>query len=103
MSVKDGLFEYVGNHEPIGVKFNKKLDLKGNYVCPSFFDSHIHLLSYSKTLFELNLSGIQSIEGIEKILRSFKPKGRIIYGFGWDDEKWKIKPDKGDLKVLFDI
>jgi len=101
MSVKDGVFEYVGNYKPTGINFNREVDLKGNFVFPGFFDSHIHLLSYSRTLFELNLSGVQSMEEVKKILKNFKPKGKAIYGFGWDDEKWKVKPDKRILDEIF--
>lgn len=101
MSVKDGIIDYIGDYEPIGVKFDKKIDLHGSFIIPGFFDSHIHLLSYSKTLFELNLAGIESVSKLEEVLKNFKSKENIIHGFGWDDEKWEKKPDRKILDKFF--
>jgi predicted amidohydrolase YtcJ len=92
---------YIGD-EDLNIPFKvEKIDLKGKYVFPSFFDSHLHLSLFSKSLFEINLSGLNDFDAVLKKLRESEIREEVIFGFGWDDEKWKIKPNKNYLDEIF--
>ncbi|MGC9088808.1 MAG: amidohydrolase [Caldisericia bacterium] len=99
--VDDGKVIFIGNEElTIGERF-EKIDLKNSFVLPGFFDSHLHLYLFSKSLFELNLSNIDNFDDILKKLKEYNVDSDIVYGFGWDDEKWNVKPDKKFLDKIF--
>ncbi|HPC57049.1 MAG TPA: amidohydrolase [Caldisericia bacterium] len=97
----DGKIVYIGNEDIVLHEKYEKINLKKSYLTPGFFDSHLHLYLYSKSLFELNLSNIDNFNDLIIKLRDYKIKDNIIYGFGWDDEKWRVKPNKKFLDKIF--
>lgn len=49
--VEDGRFAKVGsNREARQWEADRRIDLKGRFVCPGFNDSHMHLLNYGQSL-----------------------------------------------------
>ncbi|MCX8094839.1 MAG: amidohydrolase [Caldisericia bacterium] len=93
---------YLGDENDLTLPFKKELiDLKGNFVLPSFFDSHIHLGLFSKSLFEINLTNLDNFDLVIKKLKEKDTKENVIFGFGWDDEKWEVKPNKKYLDEIF--
>ncbi len=99
--VDDGKIIYIGDEDIVLQEKYEKINLKKSYLTPGFFDSHLHLYFYSKSLFELNLSNIDNFNDLIIKLRDYKIKDNIIYGFGWDDEKWRVKPNKKFLDKIF--
>jgi len=62
-----------------------RLNAKGNWLLPSFFDAHIHLSEYGLRLERLNLNGKSLHEVLDLIRKKVKetPKGEWILGGGW--------------------
>lgn len=99
--VDDGKIIYIGDEDIVLQEKYEKINLKKSYLTPSFFDSHLHLYLYSKSLFELNLSNIDNFDDVLRKLKEYTIDGDIIWGFGWDDEKWNCKPNKKFLDEIF--
>lgn len=99
--VEEGKIIYVGDDDITIPEKHEKIDLKKSFVLPGFFDSHLHLNLYSRSLFELNLSNINSFNEVIKKFKEFKINSKIVFGFGWDDEKWETKPNKKILDEIF--
>ncbi|MDI6860818.1 MAG: amidohydrolase [Caldisericia bacterium] len=100
--VYDDKILYLGDEDNLNYPYKKeKIDLKGDFIFPTFFDSHLHLGLFSKSLYEINLSNIDNFDLVLKKLKESNKKEDIIFGFGWDDEKWKIKPHKKFLDEIF--
>nr|3IGH_X Chain X, UNCHARACTERIZED METAL-DEPENDENT HYDROLASE [Pyrococcus horikoshii] len=74
------------------------VDLKGKYVMPAFFDSHLHLDELGMSLEMVDLRGAKSIE--ELIQRLKRGKGRIIFGFGWDQDELGEWPTRKELNAI---
>lgn len=93
---------YLGDEEDLITPFKKeKIDLKGDFVFPGFFDSHLHLGLYSKSLYEINLSNLDNFDLVLKTLKESDKNEDTFFGFGWDDEKWSVKPHKKFLDDIF--
>jgi len=107
--VKDNKFAYVGTES--GAKnFLKnqnfiEMDLKGHFVMPGFNDSHMHFLYFAKSLKNINLTGVRSIEEIkgrikENLERREPCDDSWIEGEGWNQDFFieeKRFPNKFDL------
>ena len=107
--VKDNKFAYVGTES--GAKnFLKnqnfiEVDLKGHFVMPVFNDSHMHFLYFAKSLKNINLTGVRSIEEIkgrikENLERREPCDDSWIEGEGWNQDFFieeKRFPNKFDL------
>ncbi|AAL80970.1 amidohydrolase [Pyrococcus furiosus DSM 3638] len=74
------------------------IDLKGKFVMPAFFDSHLHLDELGMSLEMVDLRGVKSME--ELVERVKKGRGRIIFGFGWDQDELGRWPTREDLDVI---
>ncbi|MDD2397442.1 MAG: amidohydrolase [Tissierellia bacterium] len=107
--VKDNKFAYVGTES--GAKnFLKnqnfiEMDLKGHFVMPGFNDSHMHFLYFAKSLKNINLTGVRSIEEIkgrikENLERREPCDDSWVEGEGWNQDFFieeKRFPNKFDL------
>jgi len=63
------------------------VDAAGGTVAPGFNDSHVHFLSGSQSLQELDLGGAQTLEEVQRRIREFAaahPAARWIRGRGWN-------------------
>ena len=69
-----------------------KIDLKNKVLLPGFIDCHTHFVNYAFSKRYINLSGLDSEEGIKKKLLDFKKKltekQEWIHGSGWDKNLW---------------
>ncbi|MFA4640598.1 amidohydrolase [Pyrococcus kukulkanii] len=74
------------------------VDLKGKFVMPAFFDSHLHLDELGMSLEMVNLRGVTSIEELVNRLKA--SNARIIFGFGWDQDELGRWPTRGDLDAI---
>lgn len=63
------------------------VDAKGAAVVPGFNDSHVHFLSGAQSLQELDLSGAQTLEDVQRRIREFaaaNQQATWIRGRGWN-------------------
>lgn len=63
------------------------VDALGGTVVPGFNDSHVHFLSGSQSLHELDLSGARTLEDVQQRIRDFaarNPSVPWIRGRGWN-------------------
>lgn len=63
------------------------VDAKGATVVPGFNDSHVHFLSGAQSLQELDLSGAQTLQDVQRRIREFaaaNPQATWIRGRGWN-------------------
>ncbi|OGO76684.1 MAG: hypothetical protein A2Y23_10835 [Clostridiales bacterium GWB2_37_7] len=66
------------------------IDLEGRVVVPSFWESHLHIVDGLRSLEELNLRSISSLEELEKAIASYVDRIGVnewVIGHGWDEEK----------------
>jgi predicted amidohydrolase YtcJ len=83
-------------------KTTKIVDLRGKTLVPGFTDTHVHMADFGLSLSRINLRGITSIKGMQKLLQekvNKSPKGKWILGRGWDQECFREKryPTRWDL------
>jgi predicted amidohydrolase YtcJ len=75
-------------------KHTKIIDAGGKPVVPGFCDSHMHPLLYGHFAGGVHLMNVKSIpEFMEKVKEKVKetPKGKMILGFGWNQENMEEK------------
>lgn len=83
-------------------KASAVIDLKGKTVVPGFIEGHGHLISYGRSLLDLNLLGTKSkkeiADKLKNYIKNFK-KGEWIKGNSWDQNDWKNKewPTSADI------
>ena len=83
-------------------KNTKIVDLKGRTVTPGFIDAHVHISGFGRSLTTIDLRGVNSIKEMQQKLEEQAqktPRGKWIFGHGWDQERFKEKryPTKQDL------
>ncbi len=72
----------------------KTINLQGNVMFPGFADSHMHLTGLGRSLEELQLTGVRTVEEITAMVEGKTrelPKGKWIFGRGWDQTLWPGK------------
>ena len=107
--VEGNKFVYVGTQsgarDYLKAQNFDEVDLKSLFVMPGFNDSHMHFLYYSKSMQNINLTGVGSIEEIkerikEKLnLREYNDNS-WLEGEGWNNDYFideKRFPNKFDL------
>ena len=88
-AVEDGKFIQVGSNEEIlSQTAGETVDLKGNFVCAGFNDSHMHLLNYGQVLSIARLADhTSSLEEMLSCLQETPPgRGGWILGRGWNQD-----------------
>ena len=105
--VEEGLFTFVGSSAHALAQKNDEdriIDLNSAFICPGFNDSHMHLLSYGRTLMNARLD--QHTGSLDELLRYLKeftesqPGTGWIMGRGWNQDYFtdaKRMPDRHDL------
>ncbi|MEE9466647.1 MAG: amidohydrolase, partial [Candidatus Neomarinimicrobiota bacterium] len=105
LAIVDGRILAVGRDDEIqrlaGLT-TKRIDLKGAVVLPGLTDSHFHLVSFGRSLNELQLAGTKSAEEITRLVAAQArdlPPGTWITGRGWDQNDWEVTnfPTRGTL------
>ena len=78
----------------VGAK-TQVIDLRGRLVVPGFVEGHAHFTSIGLAKLNLDLTTARSWDEIVRMVadaaRRAKP-GEWIYGRGWHQEKWAVKP-----------
>lgn len=107
-AVQAGKFVAVGSREEIlsSYQSDNKIDAKGKFVYPGFYDAHCHFYGYGSNLLKrADLAGTPSPEDVILRLkkhRELNPSG-WLEGRGWDQNDWPAKdfPDKHLLDEAF--
>jgi len=91
--VEDGHFIFCGsNHEAEKNEYDEKTDLKGQFVCAGFNDSHLHLLNLGQSLMSARLAEhTDSLRGMMNYVREFRKShdyssGQWLTGRGWNQD-----------------
>ncbi|MBQ1512353.1 MAG: amidohydrolase family protein, partial [Erysipelotrichaceae bacterium] len=107
--VEDGRYAEVGNEELNGMSCDAAVDLKGQFVCAAFNDSHMHLLGYGSSLKMADLARhTDSLQGMLEYLREYTAAqdlrpGQWIRGRGWNQDYFsdvQRMPDRHDLDTV---
>ena len=64
----------------------------GEFVCPAFIDSHVHLLLGGRALSHAHLAGVSSREEFERVIRAKHeslPNDVWLEASGWDQGNWQ--------------
>ena len=90
--VEDGIITHVGENDALlALPFDEKIDLQGDFVCPGFNDSHMHLLNLGNTMQMCPLGEVRSLEELLGCLRTFKEEKQFsrhqwLLGRGWNQD-----------------
>lgn len=104
--VEDGRFVFAGTDaEAQALQVDQTVDLQGNFVCPGFIDSHMHLLGLGQTLSIAMLHlHTGSMEEMLACLAATQPgRGGWILGRGWNQDLFRDvqrMPDRHDLDLV---
>lgn len=108
LAVKDGKILAIGKNDEIMQAYSSDsmIDAKGQAVYPGFIDAHAHFVSYSNSLFQVDLYDCKSVEEMVDRVKAFvnKHPGQLwITGRGWDQNKFPGKkfPDNTLINQLF--
>jgi hypothetical protein len=93
IAIREGRIVAIGSMAELGQlsAIARRIDAGGRAIIPGLIDSHIHFLSYSRSLSKVNLDGVRSKEeALAKVAekaRETEP-GRWILGGGWNNNLW---------------
>ncbi len=94
VAVEDGIIRDIGSNgeiKPLARRGFKVCDLKKRCVIPGIIDSHLHLLALGNLFKRADLDGVDSLDGIAKILKKAALKlkrGQWLLGRGWNKNLW---------------
>ncbi len=83
----------------VDIQATKIIDLEGRLAVPGFNDAHIHFQGFGKSLMQVDLNGVTTLEEMQRRVKEKVDEvddGVWIYGRGWDHEilpgkKWPTK------------
>ena len=76
------------------------VDARGATVTPGITDSHLHLVSWARSLAELEIDPAWSLARVLEAARAFAashPAQRVLVGRGWAGDGWERGPDREAL------
>ena len=94
-TVENGQFGMTGSNDEILSSLSDtdlRIDLKGAFVCAGFNDSHMHLLSFGKSLYSAQLAAhTDSLAGMLDYMREYLKdnpprEGQWVLGRGWNQD-----------------
>ena len=112
--VEDGYFTAVGTDREILCLLDpedEKTDLMGSFICSGFNDSHMHLLNFGQSLYNVGLAEhTSSLEAVldrlkKRLLEDPPENGRWLLGRGWNQDYFTDTdrmPDRYDLDRVSD-
>ena len=95
--------EIGGNNPPVDIFAKNSKDCGGRRIFPGFHDAHIHLYWFSKCLSQLDLSGCDSVEDLQKRLKKYAdghPEMNGIVGQKMDQDALGRYPTKEELDAV---
>lgn len=104
--IKDGRFVFVGSQAEAAAAYPdaRRVNLHGQFVCPGFNDSHMHLLELGCVLMQAQLAPhTASLSGVLNALAAFAdahPQEAWILGRGWNQDDFTDTnryPNRDDL------
>jgi predicted amidohydrolase YtcJ len=111
MAIRDGKVRCVGKIDFVLLECGgndpsaETIQLRGKFVMPGFNDAHVHLGSAGADMLSVRLSGVASIEELQKRIADAvaqHKEGEWITGSGWDHTLWADKkfPNKQELDAV---
>lgn len=84
------------------------IDLNGNTLMPSFIDAHSHIFALAKSLMQISIDGLTSIEEIKNCLDKYKKENQtdewiIVNGYDNNILKNREHITKQELDEIFQI
>ena len=106
IAIKDGKIVATGSSSDLlKMDATEKVDLKGQFVYPGFYDAHCHFYGYGVDLKKTWLIGTTSFDAIIDTLVKYQDRRFMgwVFGRGWDQNDWTDKsyPNKSKLDSLF--
>ena len=110
--VENGAFMQTGKNEAILVALSegdRRVNLRGRFVCPGFNDSHMHLLGFGNMLRTAQLAAHSgSLAELTAYMRSYLAQhppgeGQWLLGRGWNQDCFsdvRRMPDRYDLDAV---
>lgn len=95
VAIKGDRIIKVGTNREISKLITEKtqvLTLQGKTVVPGLIDTHIHLADFGRCLLWLDLTNVDSIHELQRLLKAKAeqtPCGRWIIGRGWNENRFK--------------
>ncbi|MDN5709644.1 MAG: amidohydrolase [Planococcus sp. (in: firmicutes)] len=92
--VSDDCIEKTGSYEELRQLADKEIDLAGRTMYPGLVDSHLHLIQHGEKLMRVDLSKIESSDGMkEQLIRSTEGHSgdEWFIGEGWNENNF---PDR---------
>lgn len=82
------------------------IDLNGNILMPAFIDAHSHIFALAKSLMQISIDGLTSIEEIKNSLKEYKNESRtnewiIVNGYDNNILKNRQHITKNELDEIF--
>lgn len=107
-AVNNGVIVELGDSQDLLNKYDakEKLDVKGKFIYPGFYDAHAHFFMLAEGMDEVNLVGSKSFDEVLERLKAYasaNPDKKWIIGNGWDQNLWEVKdfPTKDSLDKYF--
>ena len=106
IAIKDGKIIATGSSSDLlKMDATEKIDLKGQFMYPGFYDAHCHFYGYGVDLKKTWLIGTNSFDEIVDTLVKYKDRRFMgwVFARGWDQNDWTDKsfPVKDKLDSLF--
>ena len=107
--VEAGRFVFVGSHKEALSRYPQaqQIDLRGQFVCPGFNDSHMHLLNLGNMLTQAQLSPVtRTLAGVLRTLGEYVSQHTDdpwILGRGWNHDYFEDAnryPNRDDLDAV---
>jgi predicted amidohydrolase YtcJ len=101
-----GANSYIADMCPSGTK---KIDAAGGLLLPGFYDSHLHIAHAGRSLHEIQVYGVKSVQNLitagRAELERIKPAaGTAIHGTGWNQNEFtegeKRFPNRFDIDAI---
>ncbi len=107
VAIKDGKFVFVGSNAGAAAYIGSRTavtDLQGRFALPGFIDSHAHAVSAYRIYFEVDLTGLKTVEAIQTAIRDFAathPGASFVRGRGWSNTEFpNAGPDRAGLDAV---
>ncbi|HFE54077.1 MAG TPA: amidohydrolase, partial [Bacteroidetes bacterium] len=98
LAVANGRLLAVGSRDELGWvarRADRVVDLGGNLVLPGFNDAHVHAYEGGKSLLEIDLRSVKSLEDLKQRVKEHSVslrEGEWLTGGNWDHQNWGGHP-----------